>query len=76
MYTQFYNYISNDSYLLKTIAIRNSLSDPYKARQTLERVNLGTLYCFKGGPSDLGTKILQKYYKILLILQKPFDFHS
>ena len=31
---------------------------------------------FKGGPSDLGTKILQKYIKIILILPKPFNFRS
>ena len=30
----------------------------------------------KGGPSDLGTKILQKTKKIILILSKPFVFHS
>ena len=30
----------------------------------------------KGGPSDLGTKILQKYQKSNLMLLKPFDFHS
>ena len=29
-----------------------------------------------GGPSDLGTKILQKYSKIILTLPKTFDFHS
>ena len=26
---------------------RNSLSNPYKATQTLERLNFGTLYFFK-----------------------------
>ena len=30
----------------------------------------------KGGPSDLGNKILQKYLKIILIIPKPFNFHS
>ena len=30
----------------------------------------------KGGPSDLGMKILQKYKKIILIIPKPFEFHS
>ena len=33
-------------------------------------------YTLKGGPSDLGMKILQKYLKITLILPKPFDFPS
>ena len=28
----------------------------------------------KGGPSDLGTKTLQKYKKIILVLPKPFIF--
>ena len=31
---------------------------------------------FKGGPSDIGTKILQKYQKIILVLPKPYEFHS
>ena len=30
----------------------------------------------KGGPPDLGTKILQKIPKIILKLPKPFIFHS
>ena len=30
----------------------------------------------KGGLSDLGANILQKYQKIILILPKPFNFHS
>ena len=31
---------------------------------------------FKGGPFDLGTKILQNTPKIILLLSKPFSFHS
>ena len=30
----------------------------------------------KGGPSDLGMEILQKYETIFLILSKPFGSHS
>ena len=37
--------------------------------------NVFKKFSFKGGPSDLGTKILWKYWKIVLILPKPFDFH-
>ena len=31
---------------------------------------------FKGGPSDPGTKILQRYWKIILILPKNSNFYS
>ena len=33
--------------LLKSGCIRNSLSNPYKAKQTLEKLNFETLYFFK-----------------------------
>ena len=57
----------------KTGVTRNSLSNPYKAKQTLERLNFET-YFFKGGPSDLGTKILQKYKKNHRYTPKAFCF--
>ena len=33
-------------------------------------------HTFKGDPSNLGMKILQKYQKVTLRLPKPFNFHS
>ena len=46
-----------------------------------EKLLVMTIFSFpfpliKGGPSDLGTKILQKYQKIILKLPKPCNFHS
>ena len=38
-----------------------------------QEIMVGSL---KGGHSDLWMKILQKYERIILILPKPFNFHS
>ena len=43
----------------------------------LSQININSFDRLKGGPSDHGTKILQKLLKeIILILPNPVNFHS
>ena len=53
--THFYDYILNDLYFFfwKTrVILRNSLSNPYEAKQTLEGLNFEALYFFKYDSED------------------------
>ena len=61
--------------VLTIIIIGEKLADTsYRMKKDDKEI----LFRFKGGPSNLGTKYLQKYKKkkIILILPKPFNVHS